>query len=349
MPVHTPLGLQDRQHVPAQLYAYDFSWWKRAIVRDFFAGSPVRFVNHLDRVPLDSQLIVWGKKDVAGLDPSISILRLEDGFVRSVGLGADLVRPLSWVIDDLGIYYDATQVSRLEQILQQTHFSPLELQRAEQLIAKITTQGITKYNMSGGSWSRPITDKPVLLVTGQVEADASITFGSPAIKTNIDLVKIVRSRHANAYLVYKPHPDVVAGLRDLGSNDHDIATYCDEIVTTASMAEMLDLVDEVHVLTSLTGFEALLRNKRVVCYGQPFYSGWGLTEDYIPSIRRNRVLSVEALVAGALIKYPRYISRVTRKFTSPETAIDELIAWREKGNTSSSWWRKWLRPFLKKT
>src|SRR5690606_7910299 len=38
---------------------------------------------------------------------------LEDGFLRSVGLGESGATSLSVVVDDLGIYYDATRPSRL--------------------------------------------------------------------------------------------------------------------------------------------------------------------------------------------------------------------------------------------
>ena len=43
------------------------------------------------------------------------------------------------------------------------------------------------------------------------------------------------------------------------------------------MDVLLGIVDEVHTLTSLTGFEALLRGIEVHAYGGPFYAGWGLT------------------------------------------------------------------------
>jgi capsular polysaccharide export protein len=81
-------------------------------------------------------------------------------------------------------------------------------------------------------------------------------------------------------------------------------------------------------MTSLSGFEALLRGLPVVTHGQPFYAGWGLTQDREPPPRPRRALSLDALIAACLILYPSYVSRVTRCFTTPERAIDELLAWR---------------------
>ena len=123
--------------------------------------------------------------------------------------------------------------------------------------------------------------------------------------------------------------------------------WCDEMVTDVAMGSLLSAVDEVHVLTSLAGFEALLRGKAVTCYGQPFYAGWGLTEDRAAIARRTRRLSIDELVAAALILYPTYVSRTTRKFTTPERALDELLDWRSEEMESLSLWRPLLRLALR--
>ncbi len=86
------------------------------------------------------------------------------------------------------------------------------------------------------------------------------------------------------------------------------------------------LVDEVHCLSSLSGFEALLRGRRVVTHGRPFYAGWGLTEDRDPPPRRGRRLSLDELVAGALILYPRYRDPVSGLPCPPEVLLERLAA-----------------------
>jgi capsular polysaccharide export protein len=98
----------------------------------------------------------------------------------------------------------------------------------------------------------------------------------------------------------------------------------DTIVRGVAMPTLLDAVDEVHTITSLTGFEALLRGLRVVAYGQPFYAGWGLTEDRSPPRRRTRTLTRDELVAGALILYPRYLDPLTGLPCPPEVLIERL-------------------------
>jgi len=84
------------------------------------------------------------------------------------------------------------------------------------------------------------------------------------------------------------------------------------------MDVLLGIVDEVHTLTSLTGFEALLRGIEVHAYGGPFYAGWGLTHDRVDFPRRRAGLSLEELIAGTLILYPSYYDWQTKGFCTPE-------------------------------
>lgn len=340
-----------RGRFPPKLHAVGFSRWKKPIVRAFLAGSEVHFVRRPDQVPAGGTAVVWGLRDVPRLGQPGGphrVLRLEDGFLRSVGLGADLVWPLSWAVDGSGgIYYDATTPSALETLLATTAFEAPLLARATALRERILALGLTKYNVGQGHWHRPAGTRRVILVPGQVESDASIARGAPGIRTNMALLQAVRRSAPDAYVVYKPHPDVVARLRQAGTDEHEARRHCDEVVVDVPMQQLLEAVDEVHVLTSLAGFEALLRGLRVHTYGCPFYAGWGLTDDELPMPRRTRRLSLDELVAGALILYPVYIHRATRRFTTPEQVLQDLSAWRAAGPTSVSLSRRVWRLFLR--
>ena len=335
-----------------EVYGVGFSGWKWPIVRDFFSGSMVRFVESGVAVPQNATAIVWGMKDASDASQrppdGSKTVRVEDGFLRSVGLGADLIRPLSWVVDARGIYYDSTRPSDLEHILQTAEFDDGLRARAAALRQRISAEGLTKYNVGSGEWVRPAAAQRVILVPGQVETDASLAFGAPGICRNMDLLQAVRTTHPDAYIVYKPHPDVVAGLRKQGQKEDQALAWCNEVVIGAPMGRLLDCVDEVHVLTSLAGFEALLRGRRVETYGQPFYSGWGLTTDHCPVVRRTRRLSQDELVAGTLILYPTYVSLKSRRFTTPENALDELLEWRQRGPETPGLVRKLKRLVLRR-
>lgn len=341
---HLALQRHMRRRFPPHIHAAGFSRWKRPIVRSFFQGSQVKLVRKAEHAPAGATLAVWGRRAVpAHHEQESRLIRLEDGFLRSVGLGADLVRPLSWVMDSRGIYYDATRPSDLEHLLQHAEFDACLLERARALRQDIVTHGLTKYNVGSRPWQRPGTNERVILVPGQVESDASIRYGAPGIRTNLGLLQAVRAANPDAFVLYKPHPDVLAGLRREGQAEDTASRWCNEIVTDAAMGELLTEVDEVHVLTSLAGFEALMRGKPVTAYGQPFYSGWGLTRDPHPVPRRTRRLTLDELIAGVLILYPAYVSRVSGRFTTPERALTELLAWRQQGPTPLPLWRRLWR------
>ena len=338
----------DLSCVETCVYALDFSSWKRSVARQCFPNAKVVFIVHAADVPVAGLLAVWGVKPVLGeLAADVKIIRLEDGFLRSVGLGADLIRPMSWVVDERGIYYDATRPSDLEHLLSHQIFSAELLKRADLLRARLVATGVTKYNVGVDAWRRPAQIERIILVPGQVESDASLAYGAPGICTNIGLLQAVRLANPSAYIVYKPHPDVIAGLRSKGVGESEALLYCDEQLINVDMGELLMQIDEVHVMTSLAGLEALLRNKIVVCYGQPFYSGWGLTQDVIPNLRRGRPLLLDELVAGALIEYPLYLSRTQDKLISPEQSLDELLLWRDQAGRNTPWWRKLFRVVLR--
>jgi len=335
----------NRTRFVSQIYAPGYSSWKKPFVRDFFQGSTVRFISKTEQCPPNGVLALWGRKEAPESFPG-QIVRLEDGFLRSVGLGVDLIRPLSWVIDARGIYYDSTCVSDLEFILQNLDMQPDLLLRAQCLRQRIVSENLTKYNVGDGVWARPGDAVKVILVPGQVETDASIRFGSTIVRRNLDLLMAVRQSNPDAYIVYKPHPDVVAGMRDKGKDEDQAGKWCDEIVDDLPIGQLFTEVDEVHVLTSLAGFEALLRGKRVVTYGQPFYAGWGLTEDRYPVGRRTRKRSLDELTAATLILYPTYVSARTHCFTTAEGALDELLLWKSRGVSVMPAWRKAMRPLL---
>lgn len=326
-----------RERFPAQMVAVGFSRWKKPIARAYFAGSELRFQSAAKPVPAGAGLVLWGRRPVPeaarGAQP---VVRLEDGFLRSVGLGAELVQPLSWVMDAVGMYYDASAPSGLERLLAQASFEPALCERARRLRERILASGLTKYNVGRAAWQRPAGGRRVVLVVGQVETDASIRLGATGLHTNMALLRAVRAQCPDAHLVYKPHPDVVAQLRAAGRGEGGAAAWCDEIVVDAPIDMVLREVDEVHVLTSLAGFEALLRHKPVVCWGCPFYAGWGLTQDRVTVPRRTRRLALDELVAAVLLLYPSYVSRQTGHFCTAERALTELQAWREEGGAGLS-------------
>ncbi|BDU53396.1 capsular polysaccharide biosynthesis protein [Limnohabitans sp. INBF002] len=280
-------------------------------------------------------LVCWGASPppelcVFAQDKQLKLLHLEDGFVRSVGLGSDLIRPQSLVLDERGIYFDATRPSDLEHLLANREFTSDDVQRAQQVRAFIVEHGITKYNLEPRQTVQwPSRGRLVVLVPGQVETDASIGLGCTSVQTNLDLLRAVRQARPDAFIVYKPHPDVLSLNRKGRVALAAAREYADHVEAGVSVVSCIEASDEVHTMTSLTGFDALLRGKKVVTYGQPFYAGWGLTEDYAENAtafeRRQRRLTLDELVAGALLHYPIYWDWDLKGYTTCEAVLHRIV------------------------
>lgn len=311
--------------------------WKRPHLQRFFGRwTPLVFDDRAPavRAARDGKgVLAWASApDTPARAAEAAVLgvpfaRVEDGFLRSRGLGAALVPPLSLVADDLGIYYDPGAESRLERLVAEAAgITGQPLARAEALIRAIVAGGVSKY-MAGGAALPPLPRGHRILVPGQVEDDASIRSACPAERTNLALLERVRAENPGAVLVYKPHPDVEAGLRPGAVPEAALAKLADAVARNADPALLIADCDEVWTLTSLLGFEALLRGKPVACLGQPFYAGWGLTRDLATPPERRRARPTPAqFVHAALIDYPRYLDPVSGLPCPVEVAVARLAA-----------------------
>lgn len=290
------------------------AYWKKPTVSALlWAGTKVPYNRPLDGAPAGAAAAIWrsrlkGAQQRELERTQLDIIEIEDGFMRSHGLGADCIPPLSIIVDDLGAHFAPGRPSRLEMLLQTGDFAPDLIERARKLRQSIIAAGLSKYE-SGAKQKlgRPGGERRHVLVPGQVEGDRAVTSGG-ALSSNLELLQRARAvAGPDAFLIYKPHPDVLAGHRRGLIPEKDLANLTDAVDTTSPMPSLMDMVDELHVNSSLAGFEALLRGKPVTVHGVPFYAGWGLTTDLGPvPARRTARRSVDELVAAALLLYPRY-------------------------------------------
>ncbi|WP_341535092.1 capsular polysaccharide export protein, LipB/KpsS family [Acetobacter sacchari] len=315
------------------------SFWKRRRIADIFVTADITrpfpaFRRSAARAVAASRnrgvIAAWSTRISSNLSrraarAGVSLARVEDGFIRSAGLGSGFMPPASIVVDMHGIYYDPSCPSDLERLLAMHPFGRELEARAEKLINRIVKNDISKYSYGGDS---PELGAPpgrrIILVPGQVADDLSVKFGGAGIAGNIELLQYVRSDCPDAFIVYRPHPDVDAGHRLGGIPDERAMEFADIVCRDGAMAPLLSVIDEVHTLTSLAGFEALMRGKIVTTYGQPFYAGWGLTRDRAPVERRTRQLSLTQLVAATLLLYSSYIDPVTRLPCGPEVLLSRF-------------------------
>ncbi|WP_158537282.1 capsular polysaccharide export protein, LipB/KpsS family [Humitalea rosea] len=311
--------------------------WKRASMAALFAsgrGAPAfrgaagAALKHAERKK--GALAAWASSMPVALPDAasaagVALLRIEDGFIRGAGLGARFLPGASWCIDGQGVHYDPARPSDLEALLQEGGFEPALLARAAALRQTIVARGISKYNLRAGA---PMPAFPagrrIVLVTGQVEDDASMRAVRGPVRGNLALLRAARAVEPEAFLIFKPHPDLVAGFRRGRLAAEELDGLVDAVVTDQPLPALLPHVHALHTITSLAGFEALLRGVPVTTWGQPAYAGWGLTLDRDPVARRTRKLTLDELVAGMLILYPRYLDPVTRLPCTPEVLLERL-------------------------
>ncbi|WP_288894750.1 hypothetical protein [uncultured Alistipes sp.] len=322
--------------------AFHIADWKRNLISDFFGnGKKISFLpfKNISRDLIEKiianenvELLVWGMN----LPPELEGVKnkkifIEDGFIRSVGLGSDHTLPFSLNVDSRSLYFDSRRETDLELMIK--NFNPQQepelIERAKLNIEKIIKYGISKYNNSQNVDISKIygeKNRKRILVVGQVEDDASIIYGSEKRFNNNDLVVTARLENPEAEIIYKPHPDVLFGKRKELSNPKDVENICKIVTGSIPISQMLETVDHVYTITSQVGFEALLRGIKVTTLGAPFYSGWGLTDDRQIVERRNVKRTILDLFAVCYIKYPMYINPYTKKRIEIEDAINCIIA-----------------------
>ncbi|WP_291951246.1 capsular polysaccharide biosynthesis protein [Campylobacter sp.] len=316
------------------LYFLGFTLWKRWFVKPFFKAKNNKTIflkskKQLYKIKLNSQdkIFIWGKKynkDELAKYFKNQLFFVEDGFLRSISLGSDLTRPFSLIVDSKNLYVDPSKPSDLEDILQNYEFDENLKQRAKRLIDIITKNKFSKYNGLEHKKLKFNTSKKIILIPAQVEDDASMVLGGCGFNT-LKLLQKVRKKNPQAFIVFKPHPDVLSGNRKGLKDENIILKYCNEIIKNVSIDSAIQACDEVHTITSTSGFDALLRGKKVFTYGMPFYAGWGLSNDLQFCIRRTRKLNLEELVAGVLILYPRYIDPKTKNLCEVELNLDIML------------------------
>jgi capsular polysaccharide export protein len=375
----TPAPLSER----VTTFAVHITEWKRPFLERYFPERRFHFLpkdlreNDFERIwkpriltSEASELLVWGPELPVALaaiakERGIPLLFLEDGFLRSARPSASRTPPLSLALDSRTPYFDCRKPSDLEVLLKTYDFEADQglMARARAGIALLLASAISKYN--GGRERRAEEaygekTKKRVLVIGQVEDDASIRYGCPAPMTNNDLVRLAAAEQPEAQILYKPHPDVLSRVRPARSDPAEVAHLSEIVTERLPLAEALRTFDHVYTITSLAGFEALMRGIPVTTAGLPFYAGWGLTDDRQANPRRGRKLELEALFAGAYLLYPRYfdpetgeqtsfeatVATIRRQLDEPDARSPPRPAWRPFGPYGLLGWRHLLTALL---
>lgn len=326
-------------------------WWTHAAIRGLFSapsGPPVFCASIEDAIAQaksqDGRLIAWSSR----LEPhheaectahDVELIRIEDGFIRSVGLGAGFARASSLAVDTSGIYYDPRRPSEIETLLQRSVLTDVERSEGARIRRRIVELSLSKYNLKSiDTFEIDAGSRPIILVPGQVADDASVLNSMSSTidvrsheSINLQLLRLARTRNPNACIVYKPHPDVLSGLRE-GHLPADVAeTYADAVVSNVDITAVIAACDGIETISSLAGYEGLLRGKQVTTHGVPFYSGWGLTTDLTRAARRTTRRCIDELTYIAFVLYTHHVHPVTGEPCSVHDLLDALHKQRASG------------------
>jgi capsular polysaccharide export protein len=299
------MGLQRRQRerFPGAVAACGFPGRRHPGVRRVFQAATVRFAPRIRDLRPGEALAVPAGDEAA--DVSGAILRVRDGFFPGLGLDGGPGRPLCALVDGAG--------PGIETILGTAPFPPGLLERARRLRRDIVDRGLTVLPDGDGGWTRPAGAARVALAVGEsCDPEAEQAF-----------LDAVCKKDAADLVIYKPLPHILGKIRQRIHAGQG-RVHFQEITPSASMHRLLFQVDAVHVRTSSTGIDALLREREVLCHGRPFYAGWGLTDDVPGEAGRPRPLSLDEFVAGLFFLYPVCVSGVTGCYTGPERLLDEM-------------------------
>lgn len=324
---------------------WGFNDWKLGFISDYLPEYrtlfvPRRMVGFFDLPKLRQKIggngvfIVWGFNERGFVrryakSRKVPLWRMEDAFIRSSALGASHATPYSLILDKTGFYYDCSKPSDIENILNRTDFKadPELLNSAQKALDTIIELKLSKYNPPTVSSTR-ITDKikirKRIMVLGQVDSDASIRLGNPDNWNAEELVKLAKFENPNAEVIYRPHPEIYKGYQKSRFKKKRIERIATVVSPEEPFIESLASIDHVYTITSLSGFEALLRGKEVTVVGAPFYAGWGLTDDRVKIERRKAKLELVELFAGSYLLYPKYLANLNNSYIGLKSAVNKI-------------------------
>jgi len=337
-----------------RLYVYNGGFLTQSRIRRIMtlAGYDIS----LGKPGADDLVGVWGNSPTAHRGETIAdwtaagIVRVEDAFLRSVHPGRDGEPPLGLHIDTSGVHFDPSTVSDLEKILRD---EPLDdthlLNRARTAMADIKRLHLSKYNAFDAK--TPAPEAGYVVVIDQTKGDASVKASKADTNTFREMLYYAQEEHPNARIIVRTHPETTAGHRKGHFSAADCVGRITLDDTPLSPHALLEGAIAVYTVSSQLGFEAIIAGHKPVVFGQPFYMGWGLTDDRQPLDRRQRKLTRAQLFAAAMILYPTWYDPYRDQLCPLETAIKTLAAqtraWREDhAGWVASGMRLWKRKPL---
>ncbi len=318
-------------------------WNLKDMVRELTGYEPVRWTPLFPK-PEFGCVVGWGLKPTSrkarrlARKSDTTYVAMEDGFIRSL-LPGPQETPVSLIVDRSGVYYDALGGSDLEGLIFESASwrDKKLLCRAREGMRLLRENKISKYNHAPcltpeemGLATAP--ERRRVLVVDQTYGDSSVDYGLAEPESFTSMLESAIRENPGAEIIVKVHPEVVSGrkkgyLARLGLNDERVKVVGIDV----NPWSLIEIVDKVYVVTSQLGFEAMLAGRDVVCFGAPFYAGWGLTDDRVTVFRRKMASPTrEQIFAAVYFNYCHYVHPVSKCKVDFEEAVEWLVARRRE-------------------
>ena len=288
-PLITGLALHSMQPKTRLALVVGMLPWRDYVADWIFESNYVQIQRHFDKYYFNMLLkpflkatnpviYIWGYKAPQFFidyirEQNLDIFFLEDGFIRSEPDADKNSPPLSIVIDSQAPYFDTTRPNDLTDLINNFDFEQdgYDEELAQELLDYFVSHRVSKYNHQPYVDVSPIygiKNSKRILVLGQVPHDDSLKYGGGSGITLLNLAQKAIEDNPNSQIIVKPHPmtlddkQTIQALEDL---------KCLILDQPLHLVDALETIDHVYTITSLGGFEALLRGKKVTVLGRPFY------------------------------------------------------------------------------
>ncbi|MGP9556444.1 capsular polysaccharide export protein, LipB/KpsS family [Psychrobacter sp. AOP7-A1-24] len=271
--------------------------WKNIVSEWVLESSHIQIQRHFDKqyfniwlklfiTKVNPVIYIWGYKAPQYFieyvrEQNLDIFFLEDGFIRSGPEDDSSEPPLSIVMDSQAPYFDTTRPNDLTDLIASFAFEQngYDETLAQEMLDYYVSHRVSKYNHQPYVNVVPIygiKSKKRILVLGQVPHDDSLKYGGGEGITLLDVVNQAIEENPDTQIIVKPHPMTLDDLSTINT-----LTDLDCLILTQSihLVDALETIDHVYTITSLGGFEALLRGKKVTVLGQPFYKDLCISDE----------------------------------------------------------------------
>ncbi len=327
---------------------WGFNPWKRNHLQHYLPGVRLAFVRgsrkyiylkkFVNKFPphRELQFYAWGMKLPKyarrfARRHRIAVRYVEDGFLRSFNPGALHTMPWSLTFDSKAPYYETREETDLNALLTQAERNGVDRHRqaaGKAGIELMRAVRLTKYfplSIGQEAWTPPPTQgRKIILVLGQVEDDAAVIAGYRKGLlfrrkfSNLFAAKRAAKDHPDAYILYRPHPDIFHNGRT-SRREKQIAKLCTIIEPTVPLQAVFPHVVHVYAATSLAAFEAAIWGIPVTTLGFPFYAASPAIKNLQGPERGLANLDLHEVFSVAYLEYPRYIHPETN---SPSSFFD---------------------------